>query len=131
MKTVIFSARGLLPNVMSWNKDEQNMGARPMAGNSRREIKPQGRRKATAGMNANIDMRRSWRWGSVAEGWWAMAVLFEVEDGRAVFSFVDVKVRMSFEMQGRLADGVDAGAEIKEAVKTASGAIGCRLVVLC
>lgn len=76
MKTVNFSARGLLPNVMSWNKDEQNMGARPMAGNSRREIRPQGRRKATAGMKVKMDMRRSWRWGSVLGGWWAIVVRY-------------------------------------------------------
>ena len=74
MNTVIFNARGLLPMVMSWNKDEQNMGARPIAGHSRFEIRPQGRRRATAGMKAKMDMRRSWRWGSVLGGWWAMAV---------------------------------------------------------
>jgi PAB1-binding protein PBP1 len=74
MNTVIFNARGLLPIVMTWNKDEQNMGARPMAGHSRCEIKPQGRRRAKAGMKEKMDMRRSWRWGSFGGGWWAMVV---------------------------------------------------------
>jgi hypothetical protein len=60
MNTVIFGARGLLPMVMIWNRDEQNMGARPMAGHSRWEIKPQGRRRARAGMKARMEMRRSW-----------------------------------------------------------------------
>jgi hypothetical protein len=59
MKTVIFRARGLLPMVMIWNKDEQNMGARPMAGHSRWEIRPQGRRRARAGMKAKMEIRRS------------------------------------------------------------------------
>lgn len=71
MKTVIFSARGLLPMVMIWKRDEQNMGARPTAGNGICEIKPHGRRRARAGMKAKMDMRRSWRWGSVD---WAMIV---------------------------------------------------------
>lgn len=66
MNTVIFSARGLLRIVMTWNRDEQNMGARPMAGHSRFEIRPQGRSRATAGMKEKMDMRRSWRWESVA-----------------------------------------------------------------
>lgn len=69
------------------------MGARPMAGNSRLEIKPQGRRKATAGMKAKIDMRRSWRWGSVGEGWWAMV---GIEGERLKWGFVDVEIRMRF-----------------------------------
>ena len=78
MKTVVFGRRGLLPMVMSWNKDEQNMGAMPMTGHSRFEIRPQGRSRAKAGIKAKIDMRRSWRWGSLdggAYGWFmAMAV---------------------------------------------------------
>ena len=71
MKTVIFRARSLLPMVMIWKRDEQNMGTRPTAGNGMCEIKPHGRRRARAGMKAKIDMRRSWRWGSVD---WAMIV---------------------------------------------------------
>jgi len=59
MKTVVFGRRGLLPMVMSWNKDEQNMGAMPTTGHSRFEIKPQGRSRAKAGMKAKMDMRRS------------------------------------------------------------------------
>jgi hypothetical protein len=66
--------------VMTWSKDEQNMGARLMAGHSRREIRPRGRRRATAGMNAKIEMRRSWRWGSVGGGWWTMVVGLKYEE---------------------------------------------------
>lgn len=61
MKTVIFRARGLLPMVMIWKRDEQIMGARPTAGHGMRKIKPHGIRRARAGMNAKMEMRRSWR----------------------------------------------------------------------
>jgi len=68
MKTVIFNARGLLPIVMVWKMNEQNMGARPTAGNGMCEITPDGMRRARAGMKAKMEMRRSWRWGSGCRG---------------------------------------------------------------
>lgn len=88
MKTVILRARGLLPMVMIWNKDEQNIGARPMAGHSRREIRPQGRRRARAGIKAKMEMRRSWRWGSVVGGWWAIVVSMEERRKKGVLLMV-------------------------------------------
>jgi hypothetical protein len=97
INTVIFSLYGLLPIVMTWNKDEQNMGTRPMAGNSFIEITPQGVSRARAGMKAKMDMRRSWRQGSVGGGWWAMVVGLEVGGGEKGL-LVMPKMSMKFDV---------------------------------
>lgn len=97
MNTVILSLRGLLPMVMIWNKDEQNMGTRPMAGSSWLEIRPQGRRRARAGMKAKMEMRRSWRWRSIVGVSWAVAVKRRLKGSVAA-----VEISIRWEMCGIL-----------------------------
>jgi hypothetical protein len=60
MQNVVLGSRGLPPIVRTWNADEKNMGAIPMAGTGLALMMPHGRSRANAGMKVHIaTMRRA------------------------------------------------------------------------
>ena len=63
MQNVVFGNRGLPLMVRTWNADEKNMGAIPMAGTGLALVMPHGSSRANAGMKpqiATMRMARCW-----------------------------------------------------------------------